>query len=452
MSALTPQQLQEDLMILRKTLEEAHPGLYTYVDPAARAAQFDDVQAQLDHAMSDIAFYRLIAPLVADIHDAHTTAWLAPDSVIYRSEGAGFLPFTVRFIENRAFVDAIYFPDAGMTPTMELLAINDVAITEIVAQLLPYVPHDGYSETSKPYLLSRGFPLYYGFVFEPSDVYALSLRDPRTGDVTKAEMPSLSPVELAAWMSELVNPDQNLSVELLEQDSVALLTIRSFGDPGLVAFLADAFERLKGMQVQDLIIDLRGNGGGGNLPGGLLYAYLTDEPFRYYDHLGIVLDRPLTYLQHTDLSASRMNEILQRTVETADGARRYPHWYGFDQIQQPEPNAYGGNVYILIDGGCGSSTAEFAAIAHNQRRGVFIGEETGGTYLSNNSGEMPALTLPNSGIRVIIPLFQFVMAVSEPPFGRGIQPDHAVRPTVDDFLAGIDTELAFALDLIQASR
>jgi hypothetical protein len=33
----------------------------------------------------------------------------------------------------------------------------------------------------------------------------------------------------------------------------------------------------------------------------------------------------------------------------------------------------------------------------------------------------------------------------------GILPDHPVTPTVDDFLAGIDSQLEFSLKLIQAS-
>jgi hypothetical protein len=451
-SRLSPQQLQEDLVVLRTTLEEAHPGLYTYVDKATRDVQFDALLERLDREMSDIAFYRLIAPLVVDIRDGHTAVWPAADSVVYTGEHATFLPFTLRFVEDRAFADAVHSPDAGLAPGSEVLAINGLAIADIVAQLLPYVPRDGFSETGASFLLSRAFPIYYAFGFDQAEGYTLSVRDRGTGEARTTEIRPLNAIEVGAFFEELTNPPQSLSLELLNEDAVALMTIGSFGDPGIATFLADSFRRLNELEIEELIIDLRGNGGGGNEPGGLLYAYLTDAPFRYYDHLGIVLDAPLTYLQHTDLSVSRLSEILAQTQEMSNGARQFPHWYGFDETLQNEPDAYTGKVYFLIDGGSGSSTAEFAAIAHHNRRGLFIGEETFGTYLSNNSGEMPTLTLPNSGIRVTIPLFQFVMAVSEAPFGRGVLPDHAIRPTVDDFLAGIDTELEYALDLIQQNQ
>jgi C-terminal processing protease CtpA/Prc len=160
----------------------------------------------------------------------------------------------------------------------------------------------------------------------------------------------------------------------------------------------------------------------------------------------------LTFLEHTDQSTTGMDSILAQMEPTESGALRYPHWTGLDQEQPGRPEAFAGNAYFLIDGGCGSSTTEFAAVAHASNRGVFVGEETGGRYYGNNSGTMLTLTLPNSGIVVIVPLFQFVMAVPAPTNNRGIMPDYAVTPTPEDYAASIDTELAFALDLIQQNR
>jgi C-terminal processing protease CtpA/Prc len=133
---------------------------------------------------------------------------------------------------------------------------------------------------------------------------------------------------------------------------------------------------------------------------------------------------------------------------TPSGELRYPHWYGLDGPQEGRPDRFGGKVYLLIDGGSGSSTSEFAAVAHYNGRATAIGEETGGTYYGNNSGTMPTLTLPNSGVMVVVPLFQFVMAVSGVPNDRGIMPDHPVTPTVADFVSGVDTELEYTLALI----
>jgi hypothetical protein len=36
--------------------------------------------------------------------------------------------------------------------------------------------------------------------------------------------------------------------------------------------------------------------------------------------------------------------------------------------------------------------------------------------------------------------------------GRGVDPDYAVTPNIDDILKGIDTELNFTLDLISSKK
>jgi hypothetical protein len=448
----SPQQLQEDFQILRTTLEEAHPGLYLYADKAARDAQFDAVFEKLDRKMTGIEFFHLIAPLVADIHDAHTVVWPSPQSAIYSGEQDAFFPLRLRFIEGNAYVQESLVPDAAIARGTEVLSIDGLAMPGILERLLPYVPHDGHIETGKHFLLGKFFPLYYGWVFGPSTTFKLRTRDPMTGQEANVELPAINVVDIAAITSQASSTDHNLDLEILEKEAIAIMTIRWFGDRGIEPFFETSFSKLQELDIQDLVIDLRGNGGGDGHHGAMLYSYLTSEPFRYYDHLGAVLDGPLTYLEHTDQSQLMMDDILARIERTDAGERYYPHWYGLDAPQKGRYDSFAGNVYFLIDGGSGSSTTEFSAIAHSNRRGVFVGEETGGTYYGNNSGTMPNLTLPNTGIVVVVPLFQFVMAASNVPNDRGIVPDYSVTHTVADFVAGVDTELAFTLDLIQNSR
>jgi C-terminal processing protease CtpA/Prc len=288
-------------------------------------------------------------------------------------------------------------------------------------------------------------------VLGPAEDFQVQRRDPATGEEATVALPALNVTEISGLFQDS-GAGAGLNLEIRPEEAIAIMTIGSFGDPDIRAFLDDSFATLREAGIQDLVIDLRGNGGGGSGEGALLYSFLTDEPFRYYDHLGTVLDGPLTYLEHTDQSATGMDSILARIEPAESGGLRYPHWAGLDREQPGRPDAFAGNVYFLIDGGCGSSTTEFAAVAKALKRGVFVGEETGGRTYGNNSGTMPQLTLPNTGIVVIVPLFQFVMAVPELAEDRGILPDYAVTPTPEEFAAGVDTELVFTLDLIGQQR
>ena len=51
--------------------------------------------------------------------------------------------------------------------------------------------------------------------------------------------------------------------------------------------MEDTFRTLREKGTKTLIIDLRGNGGGNDMYGAMLVSYLTDKPFRYFDHINV---------------------------------------------------------------------------------------------------------------------------------------------------------------------
>src|SRR6185295_11099901 len=65
-------QLREDLRVLRTTFEGAHAGLYRYSTKATMDSAFDATAARLTHPMTELAFFRELAPLIDLVHDSHT--------------------------------------------------------------------------------------------------------------------------------------------------------------------------------------------------------------------------------------------------------------------------------------------------------------------------------------------------------------------------------------------
>ena len=117
-------------------------------------------------------------------------------------------------------------------------------------------------------------------------------------------------------------------------------------------------------------------------------------------------------------------------------------------LQQPSKPTFEGKVFILINCGCFSTTAEFLSQAHYHKRATFIGEESGGGYYGNTSGAVPSVTLPNTKLIVYVPLVTYYMAVSGyKAAAHGVLPDHPIRYTIEELLAGTDKELALALEL-----
>jgi C-terminal processing protease CtpA/Prc len=117
-------------------------------------------------------------------------------------------------------------------------------------------------------------------------------------------------------------------------------------------------------------------------------------------------------------------------------------------IQQPSKPHFDGQVLILIDGGSFSTSAEFAAVCHSHQRATFIGEESSGAYYGDDSGITPTLVLPNTKLRIDVPLIAYYTAVNGARNqNRGILPDCPVRHTIQDELEGRDEGTEIALKL-----
>ena len=82
---------------------------------------------------------------------------------------------------------------------------------------------------------------------------------------------------------------------------------------------------------------------------------------------------------------------------------------------------------------------------------IFIDEESGGTMERNAFAGYARLVLPNTKIRVEIPLTK---TAHHTKFikGRGVLPDYSLTSKIEDLVKGIDTELDFTLKLIESKK
>ena len=456
---LTSRELREDWRILRAALEEGHGGLYRITPRAEMDGHFDRAGAQLDSGMTAFDFVRIAAPVVAAIHDGHTRIDLPPAWEVWLAEQPRLFPFRLAFVRSRAYLHRDYSARGDAPLGAEVLAINGIAMAALMGPILARVPSDGHGVTAKYRALESTitFGRWYTIVFGHTTRYELLVRT-AAGETRRLVEPGLTVPALTERYErrypETVAPGPPLALEV--DGDVAVLTIRTF-ERGAYARSGLAFERalsdalatVRDRAARHLIIDLRGNGGGADEYGKLVYAHLTERPFVFYRSLEI---------NRASFDFLRYSETPDLTVP-AD--RIHPNDHGtFDLLghpnlgfQSPVEPIYAGAAIVLIDGGSFSATSELLSVMHSNRRAVFVGEESGGAYIGNTSGLSATITLPNTGVRVRIPLVRFTMAVPDDERRyRGIVPDHEVIPTIDDILAGTDVVRAFALDLARRGR
>ena len=415
------EKLRNDFDLFRETIQKVHPGLYRYKNKAELDRIFSNNFALLNHDMNQFNFGKIVMTVVSAVEDGHTSTNLPRLLVKYYEDHDKLFPIPLYLREGHAYV--ICDELKGLSPATEILAINGHPISAIQQAMFALLPGDGKITTKKRHIINEGaFPILYQLIYGDGNSFLVQYKT-TMGKVANYTISARFVKDFPCEPRLETSSSTDLEFKLL-QKGTALLKIRSFemnrvgGRDNFRAFLDSNFSKVRSMNIEHLIVDVRDNGGGDDDLGAWLYSYLADKPFNYY-----------------------------RSINRTDGVainKAHPNL----QLQQPNSLNFKGDCYFLINGRSFSTTSEFCSIAKSNNRGSFIGEETGGGYYGDTSGEELKLALPNSGITIMIPKIKYTLEVHQTVFkDRGVIPDYTLIPTILDVLAGKDVQLNFAMRL-----
>ena len=226
---------------------------------------------------------------------------------------------------------------------------------------------------------------------------------------------------------------------------------KKFGD--YYKFIDSTISVFNNLKIANLIIDIRGNNGGDEEYVAYLLARLLDKPFRIYDRIDAPVNK-YSFLEFTNRGFF-FNFFNSMSYIKDKETNRYilKNKAGWHKLINPDNPHFNGK--ILINGWTFSGASDFAAIAdyNGSEKIIFIGEETGGAYYGNNSGDWLQLVLPNSKIKISMPVRFYLLAVSDhQPEDRGIIPDFQVESNINDILREIDKPMQFTLNYIEKSK
>ena len=417
---IAPDALRADFTLMRDALTKNHPALYRYSSKARIDRLFDSCAASIKDSMPLVDFYLLTSYAIAAIGDGHAHCKLPKAFMDDYMTTMKLFPAMVLFIHSRAFIYCC--KQKTELDGAEILSINGHSMNSVVARLFRYIQTDGRIQSRKNWELPEFFHLYYNTLYGGTDSFNVTVRL-KNEKVIKTTLQG-DYLKNILCGNPLPRPAKYLTLQYTP-DNIAILTVKTFLDDFLNMtgehfrpFLDSAFSDIKAKKVTRLIIDGRRNQGGYDHNGQVLYAYLTQKPFAYYASQETIKGK---------ITESQNHDLLE---------------------QQPDKDSYSGKVFFLMDGRSFSATAEFSSIAKNNRRGIFIGEETGGGYYGNSSGNEVNVTLPNSQISCRIPLIKYTMAVKKSKYtDRGVIPDYQAYPTIDDFIEHKDSQLEYAIKL-----
>ncbi len=463
LKAYSKEQLTEDFDLLTNSLKEAHTGIYWY----STEQQFDSIVTEQRNKITDslnsLEFYNITAPIVAFTKEDHCDIYLDKAAKKGLSKKGKFLPISVITLQGKVYVLNNPAPDI-IIKGYQLLKINNKPTEDIYASIFNTFAADGFIKSSKYRYLDGGkFAIEYAKTIARPDTFEIIVLNPETNKEKTYKIPSVDAVALTRINKSLYEEGIFKRVEVpakldIIDNSTAVLTINTFDDDdyeeedmNFKTFIENSFSKLEELNIKNLIIDLRENGGGTEGNEDYIFSYLTDKPYNKYKYVQASAFS-YSFYKYSDYDAEDVEELetdIKEQHYLADDGKILRK-AGINVPTAIQPNPFMGNVYLLTSGWTYSGGAEFCSLMKEHTNAVFVGEEVGGGFLGNTSGYSIELTLPNTGIAVDLPLLKFVLDVSENrvPYGRGVIPDHKIQPTINEFLKGYDTPMEYTKKLI----
>nr|WP_121272879.1 S41 family peptidase [Pedobacter schmidteae] len=421
-----------------------HPGQFMFCSKKEFDKTYFSLKNTIKTDLSLVEYYKLTATLMAKIKDGHTA--------VDRGQIVGLLnnrlifPFSVYEIKGNYYLDKSS-PENREYAGLRILKINGKDISSVMNQIKQYIHLEGRNETGLNARFSN-FPFYY-FIYNQTEKFEIEYID-RNHHKLKSIFKGMPFKRYTSTISKKTEP---LTTEFRTKD-LAILKFRSFEngynetDRKIAEKQLDHFfTQLDSLKTENLIIDLRDNGGGSADIANYLFSYLTSSPYYYFDYAGAKY-KSVKEWKHYAQYPDNIEEINLNETTLRDGLNCYTETDGTDywwfEQQQNKPNFYKGKISVLINGGCFSTTGHLLALMREYKIGKFYGEYSQGSNYSNSGGQ--AFVLPYSKTLVWIPTFQYKMRtphfINDP---KGIKPDVEIQIEPNDLRTGFDRQIDFVI-------
>lgn len=463
-----PEALQKDYQLFRHILEELHPSLYWYTSRDSMNYFFDKGYAQLNDSMTESQFRTLLSYVISKVDCGHTSVRYSKDYGKYLDTAKlPQFPLILKWWKDTMVVAAnLNRRDSILKRGTVIESINGWTTPQLIDTLFNYFVTDGYNLTGKYQYLSSGlnFSYWYKNVIGFSDSFRIAYLDSnRMVKETRIALydPKADTLRRIRPLSGRPEPEpgrrkrrkrerfltRNLVID--SASNTGFMTINTFENGNrLVRFFHRSFRMLDEQRVQNLVIDVRSNGGGDATNSTLLTRYLIDKKFKVADSLYTV-HRHSRYDKY--IGKGYLYDFLMMVVSSKRADGKYHFRYFERHHYSPvKKHHFDGQVYILTGGNSFSATCLFAGAVKGQKNISLVGEETGGGYYGNTAWMIPDVTLPVTGVRFRLPRFRLVVDGTREKNGAGVLPDVAVPPTVDAIMKGVDFKTAAAKDLIRS--
>ena len=389
---LFPEDMRSDLDELFRQIEKYHPNPYTKRSKEDIDRDRQALYEELDQRMTIVDFYRKVAPLIDSLGDSHTVVFPSNDTFRQIDSYETVFPLEVEFDDGKAYIIKNYTSNPDIPLGAELLTINGTPLSTLQNNI---ITDPGFSFDWKMWLLNGS-----------SAEYQMTLLPAGENIPVNFIVPGLT-------YNEIYKQDagsgarEEVAYRTLPNEKIGILTLNNFRS--IYEPVKQGFSQIQEDGVQNLIIDIRRNGGGYFESLDLFMNYLTDQPY-------------------------------QKCYKCA-----------FNQPWDNVSNRYHGKIYLLVGPDTYSAAVMLATILQDHQLATLVGEETAETSTFCAYVMIGGDPLPRTGLRYMVSSKCYVRPNGIVD-GRGVIPDMIVETTIDDKLTGNDPVLDYTLKMIRDSE
>ena len=421
----TGDQVKKDIDYAKVYMEDVHPDLYAEIDEDKLDNIIDSIKKTLPQSLAEVEAYQVLSTIFSNINDAHTMLSLNN----YLRRGAIFFrkvpPYRLRVINDKIFVLKNYSKRKKIPVGSQIIEINNKTASECLIELSQLVSH----ETKNNLQANLQLPMIWG-MWNNFENFTLTYKTPEGKIETIVSSSGLFSNISFLWDFTGFFL-KNYSFEILNDD-VGYINIKAFNNLDKCKnFFTSTFGEIRKENINNIIIDLRGNQGGNEEVSLELMQYLSPVDFRSFDTIKVKISR------------ERINRLsIDTTIYTPGSLVLEKN--SMTPLRNNDLH-YNGKCYLLTSGYTFSCALDFAAMFRCYNIGEIVGTETGGKTVS--FGAPRNFILPETGLEMKVSQKRFFNVCGEES-KRGLIPDHKVENSIQDDINGIDRALEFILSKI----
>lgn len=454
-NVIYPEDLREDFSVIRQTLEQVHPDPYRYHGQGDLDRSFDQVASSFKGPLTAEGFISATLPVFKAIADAGTR--LSPPAPVAEAyeHSVPLIPITVAVIGGRLYLDEELKGFRSLPSGCELLRINGLSATDLLAKLRESQVAEGADTTLLDRRIERNFPVFLRRYVQAAEKFNIAYRTSDGAEGVK-EIFALTKDEMRQTYMPKGDDLPPWRMEELPSIRAAWLTVGTMDQNELQRqriaperFLNNALDALRKGRFSTLVIDVRGAGGSDLGVAQQVFALIAKTPYRLVKSVSIRSGRVPDSYRYAAPAPDFFASVGDMYLPELKGRRELRP----DDPQlifiQPVSKAFQGKVYVLCDGLTTGAAAAFVMLAKRSGRASTVGEETGSNAASYCGGQVLEVTLPRTGCVLHVPLMRYVPdGTPDGPTDRGELPKHRVSRGPDAVAKGTDPVREGLVDLI----